>query len=311
VSGLVGVRFRRAGRVYYFDPGQLQDVAVGDWLIVETARGPEAGWVVIAPSQVVSAEVDDLKPVMRLATWRELTEWASLRTREGAALAQAAALIAQHKLPMKPVKAEYNFDGSQLTVYFITDVQRVDFRGLVRDLARTLRTRVHLHQIGPRDWSKLTGGFNRCGLELCCSCWMTDFAPISIRMAKRQSLPLNPAEISGVCGKLLCCLAYEDDLYRDCLVGLPRVGAIVTTAADRGKVIEANVLARQVTIAWDSGSRSVVGAAELAALRPGGAGGADAVGAGDGPDEPEAGGGDDGQGPASASGTAAGPNGAP
>lgn len=265
MSGVVGVRFRRAGRVYYFDPGSLNDLAVGDWVIVETARGVEAGQVVIAPQQVVAAELGELKPVLRRASWRELSEWVVHRAKEPAALETARERAAALGLPMKPVSAEYNFDGSQLTVYFVTEEQRVDFRALVRELSRILRTRVHLHQIGSRDWAKLVGGYERCGQPLCCATWLTEFTPITIRMAKRQNLPLNPADISGVCGKLLCCLAFEDPLYAELRQGLPKVGATITTATGRGKVVEVSVLTRQVTILWEDGNRMVVDADELAA----------------------------------------------
>ncbi len=265
MSGVVGVRFRRAGRAYYFDPDRWPDLHVGDWVIVETARGIEAAQVVIAPSQVVTADLGELKPVLRPATWRELSEWASHRAKEPAALATARQHVARLGLPMRPVCAEYNFDGSQLTVYFVTEEQRVDFRVLVRDLSRALRTRVHLLQIGSRDWAKLLGGFERCGQMLCCASWLTDFQPISIRMAKRQNLPLNPSEISGVCGKLLCCLAYEDELYGQLRVGLPKAGSWLTLERGRGKVLDVNVLTRQLTILWEDGSREVLDADELAA----------------------------------------------
>jgi len=165
---------------------------------------------------------------------------------------------------MKAVLAEYNYDGSQLTIYFVTDAQRVDFRDLVRDLARAFRTRVHLRQIGPRDRAKLVGGLDRCGLELCCSSWMSRFQPIGIRMAKHQNLPLNPSEISGMCGKLLCCLAFEEEQYMDMRQGLPKLGARITSAVGRGRVVDVNMLTRKVTISWETGARVVVDADEFA-----------------------------------------------
>jgi cell fate regulator YaaT (PSP1 superfamily) len=165
---------------------------------------------------------------------------------------------------MKAVAAEYSFDGSRVTVYFVTDERRVDFRELVKDLARVLRTRVMLHQIGPRDHAKLMGGIDRCGRELCCSSWMVEFQPISIRMAKNQGLPLNPSEISGVCGKLLCCLAFEDGQYAEMRAGLPKVGARLVSAVGRGVVVEVNVVSGTVTVEWETGSRVVVAAEELA-----------------------------------------------
>jgi cell fate regulator YaaT (PSP1 superfamily) len=151
-----------------------------------------------------------------------------------------------------------------VTIYFVSDERRVDFRELVRELAKALRARVLMHQVGPRDHAKLMGGIDRCGRELCCSTWMTEFQPISIRMAKTQSLPLNPSEISGVCGKLLCCLAFEDDQYKEMRSGLPKVGAKLTSAVGRGRVVDVNVLTRKIIVQWETGSRVEVDADEFA-----------------------------------------------
>jgi len=261
---LVGVRFRRAGRIYYFGAEGHETLGIGDQVVVDTTRGREVGRVVIAPSQVVGAGTEDLRQVIRQATADDLGKQAAQRVREPAALATARAQIAAHDLPMKAVLAEYNYDGSQLTVYFLSEEHRVDFRALVRDLARDLRCRVHLRQIGPRDQAKLLGGIDRCGRELCCSTWMTDFQPIAIRMAKNQNLPLNPTDISGVCGKLLCCLAFEDEQYVQMRDGLPKVGAKLTSAVGKGKVVDVNVLTRRITISWEGGSRVEVSAEEFA-----------------------------------------------
>jgi len=264
MSNPVGVRLRRAGKVYYFDAADCDGLAVGDYVIVRTSRGREAGEVAIAPGQLLDAVgLGELKPVERRAGWDDLTRLAQYRLEEGPALARVRERIAAHELPMRAVAAEYSFDGSGLTVYFVTDRQRVDFRRLVRDLAGTLRTRVHLRQVGPRDQAKLVGGIDRCGRELCCSTWLTEFRPISIRMAKNQNLPLNPSEISGVCGKLLCCLAFEDEHYVDMRSGLPKVGAKLTSAAGRGKVVDVNVLTRRITVMWETGTRVEVDADEF------------------------------------------------
>jgi cell fate regulator YaaT (PSP1 superfamily) len=233
-------------------------------VVVDTTRGRELGWVVIAPEQVLGEGGEDLKPVVRQATPEDLTKQADRRALEPAALAAARAQIAAHDLPMKAVLAEYNYDGSQLTVYFLSEEHRVDFRALVRDLARELRCRVHLRQIGPRDQAKLLGGIDRCGRELCCTTWMTDFQPIAIRMAKNQNLPLNPTDISGICGKLLCCLAFEDEQYVEMRDGLPKVGAKLTSAVGKGRVVDVNVLTRRITISWETGSRVEVSADEFA-----------------------------------------------
>jgi len=267
MTALVGVRFKRAGKIYYFDPAGHDDLAVGERVIAATARGPEAGWVVIAPGQVVEADLGELKPIDRRATDADLGELARRRSQEPAVLVQTQAKIIEHRLPMKAVYSEYNLDGSQLTIYFVSEEHRVDFRALVRDLARAFRTRVHLRQVGPRDQAKLIGGIDRCGRELCCSSWITEFQPISIRMAKNQHLPLNPSEISGVCGKLLCCLAFEDETYQEMRGGLPKVGARMTSAVGRGKVVDVNVLTRKITIAWETGARIEVDADEFADLQ--------------------------------------------
>jgi cell fate regulator YaaT (PSP1 superfamily) len=261
---MVGVRFRRAGKVYYFQAENHTDLLVGDHVVVDTTRGRELGWVVIAPSQVVGAQVEDLKPVLRRATEADLAGQDARRAREPETLAVVRARIRDHGLPMKAVLAEHSFDGNQVTVYFVSEEQRVDFRELVRDLARDLRTRVHLRQIGPRDQAKLLGGIDRCGRELCCTTWLPEFQPIAIKMAKNQNLPLNPSEISGLCGKLLCCLAFEDEQYAEMRTGLPKVGAKLTSAVGKGRVVDVNVLTRRITIAWETGSRVEVSADEFA-----------------------------------------------
>lgn len=261
---LVGVRFRRAGKIYYFDASDQPGLGIGDHVIVDTVRGRESGEVVIAPRQVVGTGAPDLKPIERRATWQDLADLARQRYLERAALEKVQAEIQAHGLPMKAVLVEYNFDGSRLTVFFISDEHRVDFRELVRDLAQALRTRVHLRQVGARDKAKLLGGVDRCGRELCCSTWLPEFQPISIRMAKTQNLPLSPPEISGVCGKLLCCLAFEDDLYAEMRHGLPKVGARLTSAVGSGKVIDVNILTRKITIMWETGARVEIDAEAFA-----------------------------------------------
>jgi len=261
---MAGVRFRRAGRIYYFDASRVPDLDVDDMVIVDTVRGMEMGRVALAPGQILKAPASELKPIVRLATDADRTRSERLNGELDDVIARSRALIAKHGLPMKAVFAEQSFDGQRLTVYFVSEQGRVDFRSLVRDMARSFRKRVLLRQIGPRDHAKLLGGIDRCGLELCCSTWMPEFQPISVRMAKTQQLPLNPSEISGVCGKLLCCLAFEDDQYRELSTGLPKVGARLTSAVGRGRVVDVNVLSRKITIAWETGSRVVVDAEEFA-----------------------------------------------
>src|SRR5438067_11847250 len=237
---IVGIRFRPAGRIYYFDP-QGASYSTGQYVIVETSRGVEAGRVVIASKKFAERELSDpLKPVLRLANEDELRMMLSFKSKEKDALVRCAQQVEQHKLPMKLVEAEYTFDGSRLTFYFTAD-ERVDFRALVRDLAATFRTRIELRQIGARDQAKLQGGLGPCGKTLCCSSWITEFGVISIKMAKEQGLPLNPAKISGVCGRLLCCLSYENENYIQAKQSMPQIGAILDTPSGPGKVVSVNV----------------------------------------------------------------------
>src|SRR5712691_9571777 len=249
---IVGIRFRPAGRIYYFDP-QGQTFTNGQFVIVETVRGVEAGRVVIASKKMVEADLSDpLKPVLRIATEDELRMMLSFKNKEKDALVRCAERIRQHNLPMKLVESEYTFDGSRLTFYFTAD-ERVDFRALVRDLAATFRTRIELRQIGARDQAKLQGGVGMCGKTLCCSSWITDFGVISIKMAKEQGLPLNPAKISGVCGRLLCCLAYENDNYIQAKQSMPQVGALLDTPGGQGRVVSVNVPKSSVEVMLESG----------------------------------------------------------
>ncbi len=250
---VVGVRFRPAGRVYYFDPAG-KELKKSDFVIVETARGIEAGRVVVAPRQVVDTEVTDpLKPILRLATEDDLRQLLAFKSKEKNALVKCAQRVGFHKLPMKLVEAEYTYDGSRLTFYFTAE-ERVDFRVLVRDLAAQFRTRIELRQIGARDQAKLLGGVGPCGKTLCCSSWLTEFGVVSIKMAKEQGLPLNPSKISGVCGRLMCCLAYENDQYIEARQGLPSVGAFVTTPSGLGKVVNINVIKQTLEVMLESGA---------------------------------------------------------
>jgi cell fate regulator YaaT (PSP1 superfamily) len=249
---IVGIRFRPAGRIYYFDP-QGQTFTTGQYVIVETVRGVEAGRVVIASKKLAESDLTDpLKPVLRLATEDELRMMLSYKSKEKDALVRCAERIAQHKLPMKLVESEYTFDGSRLTFYFTAD-ERVDFRGLVRDLAATFRTRIELRQIGARDQAKLQGGIGPCGKTLCCSSWITDFGIVSIKMAKEQGLPLNPSKISGVCGRLMCCLSYENDNYIQAKQQMPQIGTWLDTPSGPGKVVSVNVPKNSVDVMLESG----------------------------------------------------------
>jgi cell fate regulator YaaT (PSP1 superfamily) len=252
VITIVGIRFRPAGRIYYFDP-QGASYTNGQYVIVETVRGVEAGRVVLAARKIAESDLSDpLKPVLRLASEDELRMMLSFKGKEKEALVQCAYHVGQHKLPMKLVEAEYTFDGSRLTFYFTAD-ERVDFRALVRDLAATFRTRIELRQIGARDQAKLQSGVGPCGKTLCCSSWISDFGVVSIKMAKEQDLPLNPSKISGVCGRLLCCLSYENENYIQAKQHLPQVGTVLDTPSGTGRVVSMNVPRSSVEVMLESG----------------------------------------------------------
>lgn len=245
---VVGIRFKDSGKTYFFDPGDL-DIQVGDHVIVETVRGPELAKVAYPRHEIDEAElVSELKPVLRRAEPSDFERLALLQQRHDEVLARCAEKIAQHGLPMKLVKAEYSFDGSRLTFYF-TSEKRVDFRLLVRDLARTFKSRIELRQIGPRDEAKLLGGIGPCGRLLCCATFLPDYARVSIKMAKDQDLPLNPAKISGVCGRLLCCLSYEHEQYLEIKATMPSRGSWVQTPEGPGEVMSVNVLKETVMVA--------------------------------------------------------------
>jgi cell fate regulator YaaT (PSP1 superfamily) len=267
---VVGIRFRPAGRIYYFDP-QGQTFTNGQYVIVETARGVEAGRIVIAYKKIAPGDLTDpLKPVLHLATEDELRMMLSYKSKEKDALVRCHERVVQHSLPMKLVEAEYTFDGSRLTFYFTAD-ERVDFRALVRDLAATFRTRIELRQIGARDQAKLQGGVGPCGKTLCCSSWITDFGIVSIKMAKEQGLPLNPSKISGVCGRLMCCLSYENDNYIQAKRQMPQIGTFFDTPSGRGKVVSVNVPQNSVEVMLESGA-TIHAPVEMEKPRKGGCG---------------------------------------
>jgi len=251
---VVGVRFRPAGRVYYYAPAGYE-LKVGQWVLAEGGKGVECGRVVIAPRQVVAAELrgEPLRPVLRPAEEDDLRLLLKFKAQEKEALRRCAARVEQHGLPMKLVESEYTFDGSRLTFYFTAE-ERVDFRALVRDLAGTFRTRIELRQIGARDHAKVLGGVGMCGKTLCCSSWLTEFNVVSIKMAKEQGLPLNTSKISGVCGRLMCCLAYENDNYIEAKARMPSLGEIVRGPGGSGRVVGINVPREAVELMVESGA---------------------------------------------------------
>jgi cell fate regulator YaaT (PSP1 superfamily) len=248
---IVGVRFKKAGKVYYFDPAQMELKAM-DYVVVQTARGVELGQVTIAPKQVLASDVTaELKPITRKAGEEDIKRAQDYAAKEASALAECAKLVAKLKLPMKLVSAEYNLDGSRLTFYFTAD-ERVDFRELVRELTAFFKTRIELRQIGPRDQAKIVGGLGRCGRSLCCCNFLTEFTPVSIKMAKEQDLPLDPMKISGVCGRLQCCLSYENTQYHEAKSHLPRRGQPVITPSGPAIVIGGNALKETVLVETES-----------------------------------------------------------
>jgi cell fate regulator YaaT (PSP1 superfamily) len=263
---VIGVRFNPASKVYYFDPGDLMDLKAGEFVVVETARGEEVGKVVIPPRKVDQDEiVGRLKGVQRPASALDLTQLTYYRHKEQNALERCRQKVQEHNLPMKVVRAEYNYDGSRLVFFFAAE-KRVDFRKLVQDLARSFRARIELRQIGVRDEAKLMGGLGRCGLTLCCATWLTDFDPVSIRMAKQQDLPLSPMEISGLCGRLLCCLAYENEYYAEVKAKLPKRDKVIDTPHGRGRVVQVNVINETVQVELESQVTVEVSHQELATL---------------------------------------------
>jgi cell fate regulator YaaT (PSP1 superfamily) len=244
---VVGIRFKKAGKIYYFDPVDIE-LEVGDCVIVETARGVEFGEVVLGPKKVTEEEiVAPIKPVLRKATKEDQEKARENKEQEKEALIICQEKVEKHDLKMKLIDVEYTFDKNKIIFYFSAE-GRVDFRELVKDLAAVFKTRIELRQIGVRDEAKMLGGIGPCGVTLCCSTWLGDFEPVSIRMAKEQSLSLNPNKISGICGRLLCCLKYEQDAYEDARDRLPDEGDKVKTPEGLGEIIEVNLIQETIKV---------------------------------------------------------------
>lgn len=263
MTRVVGVRFKTAGKVYYFDPGDLE-MTVGTKVVVETARGVEIGEVIVRPKEVPEEDLaQPLKKVLRLATPEDLETQRDNAARGRDAFKICQERILSYELPMKLIDVEYTFDNSKVIFYFTAE-KRVDFRNLVKDLAQRFRSRIELRQIGVRDEAKTLGGYGICGRPLCCATWITDFDPVSIRHAKEQNLSLNPGKISGVCGRLKCCLRFEADTYRQLRAELPKVGEMISTKRGKGKVIDVMIMRESVLVQLsDSGERIEVTAREL------------------------------------------------
>jgi len=247
MTEIIGVRFKSVGKVYYFDPNG-HTAQAGQHVVAETARGPECCQVALGNRQVEDENIVlPLKKILRIATEKDIAQSQENIRKEKEAFSTCLQKITEHKLDMKLVDVEYTFDGSKILFFFTAD-GRVDFRNLVKDLAGVFRTRIELRQIGVRDEAKMLGGLGICGKPFCCSTFLGEFQPVSIKMAKEQGLSLNPVKISGTCGRLMCCLKYEQEAYEDLLKRTPRVGALVETAEGKGTVIDNNVLTGMLKI---------------------------------------------------------------
>ncbi|CCQ93239.1 conserved hypothetical protein [[Clostridium] ultunense Esp] len=244
---VVGVRFKKAGKIYYFDPDEL-DVNKDDYVVVETARGIEFGHVTVGPKQVTEEEiVPPLKKVLRVAEEEDFITHQNNKDKAQEAFGICQQKIDEHGLEMKLVDVEYTFDNNKVIFYFTAD-GRVDFRELVKDLAAIFKTRIELRQIGVRDEAKMIGGLGPCGKPVCCTTFLGEFEPVSIKMAKEQSLSLNPTKISGLCGRLMCCLKYEQEVYEKLLEKMPTVGTIVITPEGKGTIIDTYTLLEMVKV---------------------------------------------------------------
>ena len=251
MTEVIGVKFKQDGRVYYFDPDN-NTVTAGQYVIVETSRGTECGIVSEANHSVSDSKiVAPLKKVLRIATDKDISRMEANRKKEAEALKVCEELVAQHKLDMRLTQVEYSFDGSKILFYF-TSEGRVDFRELVKDLAAKFHTRIELRQIGVRDEARMLGGLGICGQPFCCARFLPDFQPVSIKMAKEQGLSLNPTKISGSCGRLMCCLKYEQDSYEHLMKITPGLGAIVKTASgNKGVVTDVNLITGNMLVKLD------------------------------------------------------------
>lgn len=251
---VVGVRFKKAGKIYYFSPGELE-LTKGESVIVETSRGIEYGKVVIEKKEVADEDVVlPLKQVIRIANEQDKLIVEENKVAAEEALQICFTKIAEHQLEMKLVDVEYTFDRNKVLFYFTAD-GRIDFRDLVKDLAAIFRTRIELRQIGVRDEAKMLGGIGPCGRMLCCSTFLGDFEPVSIKMAKDQNLSLNPSKISGLCGRLMCCLKYENDLYESAKEALPDIGESIITPEGHGRIIGLNILERVIQVEFSEPNR--------------------------------------------------------
>ncbi len=247
MGGVVGVRLVKAGKIHYFNPGDAQ-LDVNGYVVLETDQGLEMGWVVIAPSQVVMSKIKgELPPIVRMATPEDLQSRDRLKAQAQEALTECRQHARDLKLDMKALDAYFTLDGARLVISYASE-EKGETRDLLRLLGQGRSLRIEFRQVGPRDETKILGGLGRCGRELCCATWLTEFQPISMKMAKEQDLPLSPPGLAGVCGRLRCCLRYEYEMYRELKKGLPRIGARVTTPGGVGVVVVGHPLKQTITI---------------------------------------------------------------
>ncbi|MGI6403737.1 MAG: PSP1 domain-containing protein [Oscillospiraceae bacterium] len=267
MAEIIGVRFKSAGKIYYFDPDG-QQVSAGDQVIVETSRGTECGEVVTPNREVPEKDVvQPLKKLVRLANKQDLDRLKRNREKEAYAFQVCQEKVRHHNLDMKLIDVEYTFDNNKILFYFTAD-GRVDFRELVKDLASVLKTRIELRQIGVRDEAKMLGGLGICGRPFCCSTFLGEFQPVSIKMAKEQGLSLNPAKISGTCGRLMCCLKYEQAAYEDLIKSTPKVGTHVQTPEGRGVITEVSLLTGNLKVALEKYQNGTVTVFHKDQVRP-------------------------------------------
>jgi cell fate regulator YaaT (PSP1 superfamily) len=254
---VVGVRFKKAGKIYYFDPADM-DIKKDSYVVVETARGVEFGECVIGIKEISEDDiVSPLKSVLRIATEEDINKHFKNKDKENDAFEICLKKIQEHGLTMKLIDVEYTFDNNKVIFYFTAD-GRVDFRELVKDLAAIFKTRIELRQIGVRDEAKMLGGLGPCGRPMCCSTFLGDFASVSIKMAKEQNLSLNPTKISGICGRLMCCLNYEQSTYEDIRKRMPKVGSIVKTSEGTGEVFSNNIVKENVKVKLRKGEEEIL-----------------------------------------------------
>ncbi len=264
---VVGLRIRRLPQTIYGDATGYENLRVNEYVIVDTEKCHQAARVILAPEPMANPPTDALCPILRRATPFDLSQWQQLRLQEADALALCRAQVEKHGLPMRLLTAEYNFDGSHLTFYFVAE-GRVDFRALVKDLAVLFPARVELWQIGPRDRARLIGGLSPCGGELCCGKFLADFPKATIKMAKDQDMPLGPNAATGICGRPLCCLAFEQPLYQQARGRIPRVGETVLTEHGEGRIIARNVLKENLVVQFEDGTNMTVLAAQVKRVKP-------------------------------------------